>query len=111
MLWLKRVTAAVILSVTCGTVGCSIPPARTAEEKATDAATAAKVEDALLADPTIYARHIDVRVERGTVHLGGFVWSSEDFQQAKKDAAAIPGVTSVANEMELMRGGIAGTSR
>jgi hypothetical protein len=84
---------------------------RTQEEKAADAAMAAKVEDALLADPTIYARHIDVRVDRGTVHLGGCVWSSRDFRQAKNDAAAIPGVTSVADEMELLRGGVSGTSR
>jgi osmotically-inducible protein OsmY len=70
-----------------------------------------EVEDVLLADPTIYARHIDVSVDRGTVHLGGFVWSSRDFQQAKNDAASIPGVTSVATEMELLRGGVSGTGR
>jgi osmotically-inducible protein OsmY len=111
MLWLKLVTSAVILSVTCEISGCSMPLPRTEEEKAADAVTAAKVESALLADTMIYARHIDVSVNRGTVHLGGYVWSNEEFQQAKKDAASIPGVTSVATEMELMRGGISGTSR
>jgi osmotically-inducible protein OsmY len=111
MLWLNLVISTVLLTIAFEMEGCSTSLPRTQEEEAADAVMAAKVESALLADQMIYARHIDVSVNRGTVHLGGYVWSSEDFQQAKKDAAAIPGVTSVANEMELMRGGIAGTSR
>jgi osmotically-inducible protein OsmY len=76
-----------------------------------DTETAAQVEAALEADPKIYARHIEVRVDRGTVHLGGFVWASEELLFAKNDAASVPGVRGVADEMELMRGGMTGTSR
>jgi osmotically-inducible protein OsmY len=76
-----------------------------------DAAAAARVEAALDEDPRIYARHIDVRVDRGVVHLGGFVWSDGDFLFAKNDAASVPGIRTVVNEMELMRGGMSGTSR
>jgi osmotically-inducible protein OsmY len=72
---------------------------------------AAQVESALLADPTIYARHVDIRVDRGVVHLGGYVWSAHDYRLARKDAASVPGVKAVDVEMELMRGGVSGTSR
>jgi osmotically-inducible protein OsmY len=101
----------VVALVSIGIAACASEPIRSPAERAADGETAAQVEVALENDPRIYARHIDVRVDRGTVHLGGFVWSSEELLFAKADAAAIPGVTGVANEMDLMRGGVSGTSR
>lgn len=92
-------------------VACSTAPPRSPAERAADVAAAARVEAALDDDPRIYARHIDIRVDRGVVHLGGFVWSAEDFLFARNDAAAVPGISTVVNEMELMRGGMTGTSR
>lgn len=53
--------------------------------------------------------HIDVAVDRGVVHLGGYVWEDDDFQTARRDAASVPGVKTVITQMELMRGGLAGT--
>jgi osmotically-inducible protein OsmY len=50
-------------------------------------------------------------VDRGVAHLAGFVWSDNEFLFAKTDAASVPGITTVVNEMELMRGGMSGTSR
>jgi osmotically-inducible protein OsmY len=94
-----------------GVVACSTSPPRTEAERAADAAAAARVEATLDADPKIFARHIDVTVIRGVVHLGGYVWSDYDFLIARNDAASVPGVTTVVNQMELMRGGISGTSR
>jgi osmotically-inducible protein OsmY len=94
-----------------GFVACSTAPRRTETERAADAAIAAQVEAALLADPNIYARHIEVVVDRGVVALGGFVWSNKDYQLARNDAASIPGVKTVDVAMELMRGGVSGTSR
>ena len=41
------------------------------------------------------ARHIDVAVDRGVVHLGGYVWENDDFQTARRDAASVPGVKTV----------------
>jgi osmotically-inducible protein OsmY len=92
------------------TLGCANTP-RTSEERAVDADIAEKVEAALGTDSRIYARHVDVNVDRGVVHLGGYVWSDSELQYAKADAAAVPGVLGVSDEMELMRGGISGTSR
>ena len=88
---------------------CATP--RTPEERAADAELAGRVQRALFADPTLYARHIDIDVERGVVHLGGYVWESSDYQAAQRDAAAVAGVRAVDADMELMRGGISGTSR
>jgi osmotically-inducible protein OsmY len=68
----------------------------------------AQVETALNSDPRIYARHVDVKVDAGVVHLGGFVWTDSEMHFAKADAASVPGVRGVADDMELMRGGISG---
>ena len=110
-----RVTSTLMLSITTFAayivVACSRLPPRSDAERSADAAAAAQVEVALDADPRIYARHIDVTVDRGVVHLGGFVWSDDEILFAKADAASVPGIKSVANQMELMRGGISGSSR
>jgi osmotically-inducible protein OsmY len=91
-------------------LGCATTP-RTAQEQAADADVEARVEAALNSDSRIYARHVDVNVDRGVVYLGGYVWSDSELRFVKADAAAVPGVLSVANEIELMRGGMSGTSR
>lgn len=108
----SRVLPAVIaLAVAFCVVACSTPPRRTEAERTADAAIAAQVEAALLADPNIYARHIDVAVDRGVVRLGGFVWSNEDYLRARHDAASVQGVMAVDTDMDLTRGGVSGTSR
>jgi osmotically-inducible protein OsmY len=92
-------------------VACSTLPRRTQAERSADAALAAQVESVLLADPNIYARHIDVAVDRGVVQLGGFVWTNQEYLLARNDAASIPGVKAVNADMDLVRGGATGTSR
>jgi len=95
----------------CAVLGCAATPPRTPAERAADAVIAGEVQAALLADPGIYARHIEVAVNRGVVNLGGFVWEVQDFASARRDAASVPGVTSIVTDMDLMRGGIAGAGR
>jgi len=97
-----RSTATVALEATCGLIGCTTAPHKTAAEW---------VEAALLADPNIYARHTDIEVDRGMVHLGGFVWDNDDFRIARRDAASVAGVTEIVTDMELDRGGIAGIGK
>ena len=103
--------AVMLLAATCGVVACSTTPRRTAAEREVDSDTAARVQAVLLADQNIYARHIDINVDRGVVHLGGFVWENDDFQTARRDAASVPGVKTVVTEMELLRGGLGGAGR
>jgi osmotically-inducible protein OsmY len=98
-----------LLVAACTAAACATAPPRTAAERAVDAGIAAQIEAALLADPTIYARHIDVTVDQGVAYLGGFVWSDEDFRVARRDAASIAGVKSVRTQMDLVRGGISGS--
>jgi osmotically-inducible protein OsmY len=87
---------------------CSTAPRRTDAERAADADTASRVESAFTADPTLFARHIDVSVDGGVVYLGGYVWSVEDLYLARHLAASVAGVRSVSSDMELMRGGSKG---
>lgn len=91
-------------------LGCTTSQ-RTSEERAVDADLEAKVESALIADPRVYARHVDVSVDRGVVHLGGYIWTDSELRFVKADAASVPGVLGVSDQTELMRGGISGTSR
>jgi osmotically-inducible protein OsmY len=106
---LNKTTVAMLTAFSI--VACSTSPPRTDAERVADAAAAARVEAALDTDPRIFARHIDVSVDRGVVHLDGFVWTDDDYLFARNDAAAVPGIKTVVNQMELMRGGISGTSR
>jgi len=108
----KTAPVAVMALVTvCAVVACAAPPRRTPAELSADAALAAQVKAVLLADPNIYARHIDVSVDRGVVELGGLVWTNQEYLLARSDAAAVPGVKAVDADMDLLRGGVSGTSR
>ena len=103
--------ALIVLMSACGVLACSTTPRRSEAERSADAAIAAHVESVLLGDPNIYARHIDVTVDRGVVQLGGFVWTNQEYLLARNDAAAVAGVVAVHAQMDLVRGGISGTSR
>lgn len=85
--------------------GCAHAPPRTAVERAADDALAARIEAALDADPQLFARHIDVSVDRGRVLLAGYVWSIDDLYLAPRDARAVAGVSGVESQIELLRGG------
>lgn len=87
---------------------CATHPPRTAAELDADEQLAARVEQALSRDADIYARHIDVDVERGVVRLSGYVWSAEDFFEAKRVAASVPGVTRIVSQLEMVVGGRTG---
>jgi len=98
-------TAVAALAVLAAVGGCATQPPRSAAERAADAALVARVERALVADPGLYARHVDVDAERGIVYLSGYVWSARELYAARQDAAAVPGVSRVDSELELMVGG------
>jgi len=66
-----------------------------------DAATAARVQAALAADPNLFARDIVVSVDDGVVNLSGLAWSEDDILTAGRLAASIPGVKGVNNQVGL----------
>jgi osmotically-inducible protein OsmY len=102
----RTVYTALAVTVLCCAVACSTTPRKTTEQQLVDKETADRVQSALFADSRIYAQHISVRSDNGVVHLGGYVWNSEDLYEAQRMAATVPGVSQVVNEMELEREGL-----
>lgn len=72
-----------------------------AQQREQDEVLATRVRRALRADPSVYARHIEVSCERGVVRLTGFVFSGEDAHLALRAAQAVEGVRDVANDIEV----------
>ncbi len=72
---------------------------KTIGQNANDTALATKVRTALLADPKIAFKDLDVHVENGQVQLSGFVNTSEQAQQAVYRASRVKGVKTVYNHL------------
>jgi osmotically-inducible protein OsmY len=70
-----------------------------------DTVIATHVKDALLRAPYLYAKHINVEVDRGIVHLDGMVWANDDFRDTRLIAKSVPGVIDVVAYLDLERGG------
>jgi hyperosmotically inducible periplasmic protein len=102
---MKRVSCSVALVVLCGVAACASGPRKTEAQLQTDRETAERVETALSADKTLYARHISVRADNGVVRLTGYVWDSSDLESAALIAESVPGVKGVVNNLELNRNG------
>jgi hypothetical protein len=79
-------------------VGCSaaVDPAAIA-----DAQTAARVKTALVNDPDLGARPIEVRVVRGIAELSGRVRTAAEADRAADLARAVPGVLDVRSDLEI----------
>ncbi|MGF7136282.1 hyperosmotically inducible protein [Paraburkholderia sp. EB58] len=66
-----------------------------------DAALAARVKQALVADPGLRSLPMSVATYRGVVQLSGYVDSEVQIQKALAVTRAVPGVQSVSNELQL----------
>lgn len=102
---MKRVSFSMAVAVLCGVAACASGPRKTDAQLQVDKETAARVETALNADKTLYARHISVHADNGVVRLTGYIWDPADFQTATLIAEGVPGVTGVVNNLELNRNG------
>jgi hypothetical protein len=88
-----------ILALTLvGSIGCS---AATGTLDVESARIAAQVITALVNDPEIGTRPIDVRVTRGVVHMSGRVRTLEEMTRAIELARAVPGVTRVDSGLRI----------
>ena len=67
-----------------------------------DADTEAAVLDALIADDRVHAGDIEVRVKDGAVRLRGIVELEDQPEIAERIVMAVPGVTSVDNELRIL---------
>jgi len=102
---MKRVAFSIAVAVLCAVGACASGPRKTDAQLQVDKETAARVETALNADKTLYAKHISVHADNGVVRLTGYIWDPSDFQTATLIAEGVPGVTGVVNNLELNRNG------
>jgi len=66
-----------------------------------DAQTAARVKTALVNDPAVGVRSIQVRVVRGTAELVGQVATAEEARRAEALARGVAGVTAVDSRLQI----------
>jgi osmotically-inducible protein OsmY len=95
------------LAIVLFTAACASTPPKSPAQNQADRTLTDKVENALDADPAYFFRHVDVQADDGKVSLSGYVWSNASIVQAKRVASQVPGVTSVADQLELERAGSA----
>jgi osmotically-inducible protein OsmY len=85
-------------------VACA--PSRTREgtgEYVDDSIITGKVKAALVGDPELKAREINVETFKGTVQLSGFVSDPQEIEKAVKVAREVAGVKSVKNDMVVKK--------
>ena len=103
---IKRVSyAGVAVAVLCGVAACATGPSETDAQAQADKVMAERVEAALNADRSLFAKHITAHADNGVVRLTGYVWEATDFDEAVFIAQGVPGVTQVVNDLELNRNG------
>jgi len=95
-------SAAMLLATALAAVGCATPDNRTEQQKASDRALTARVEAALLADPYTYAEHVKIDTANGIVRVSGQVRDGSDLRGVLRICAAVPGVTRVDDELEII---------
>jgi hypothetical protein len=82
----------------CVNVGCS---AAVSPRLIEDARTTARIRTALVNDPQLGLRGIEVLVRAGVAHLTGSVASTEEAQRLVSLVRAIPGVLSVQSDVQV----------
>ena len=102
---LRLIRPSLALAVLCGIAACASGPTKSPEQAQADKVTAERVEAALSADKMLYAKHITVHADHGTVWLTGYVWDRPDYDEATAIAEGVPGVTRVVNDLEFQRNG------
>ena len=80
------------------------PEVAAARQAATDAALAARVKEALVAQGDTNARGIDVVANNGVVTLFGTSFTPEQRKRALTIAAAVPGVKTVESRLKIVAG-------
>ena len=103
----RTIAFAAITGVTVLTsVGCSVArEQQTLGSYVDDAGITTKVNAGLAQDPDLSAIKIDVDTRAGVVTLNGPVKSEQARDRASQIAQAVPGVTSVVNNLTISSGG------
>jgi osmotically-inducible protein OsmY len=100
--FLRRTATTLLLVAGAALVGCAATPrSESTAEYVDDTVITTRVKAAVLGEPTLKSAEINVETFKGRVQLSGFVNSQTDINRAVTVARAVPGVTSVANDMRL----------
>jgi osmotically-inducible protein OsmY len=104
----KRIATALFAASVLTLTGCTSSgffakseKTETPKQYVGDSVITSKVKAALVADPQLKAREINVETYQGTVQLSGFVATREEAAKAASVARSIDGVTSVKNDIRL----------
>jgi len=97
--------AGIAVAVLSGVAACASGPSKNDAQAQADKVMAERVEAALNADKSLFAKHITAHADNGVVRLTGYVWEPTDFDEAVFVAQGVPGVTHVVNDLELNRNG------
>ena len=98
----KRITALAAAATMMFMLGC----ASTAKHEGTgeyvdDTVITTKVKAKILEEPGLSSAEINVETFKGVVQMSGFVKSQADINKAAAIARAVPGVSSVKNDMRV----------
>ena len=96
------ISAAIFATVAITAVGCSSTNKQASTgEYVDDAVITTKVKAALINDPNVKAREVNVEPFKGDVQLSGFVADARDAQRAVEIARGVKGVTAVKNDIRV----------
>ena len=95
---MMRLCAAVMVLIVAAACGGG-RAAQVQPQAVEDAEVGVRVKTALVNDPQLGPRGIDVRINRGLVILVGQVNSAEEVTRAMDLARAVPGVTDVRSQL------------
>jgi hyperosmotically inducible protein len=99
---LKRLSAVFLAIAFASALGCAGSATQESTgEYVDDTWITTKVKAALVDDPLVKAREVNVETFKGRVQLSGFVSSNDAMQQAIRVANGVKGVTSVKNDMRI----------
>lgn len=92
--------AMAIIALSCGLAACAVRTT-TNPQSIEDALTAARVRTALVNDPELGPRAIDVRVTAGVAHVNGGAFTEEEVARLQQILRAVAGVTAVEAAVEI----------
>ena len=96
---LSAVLAAIAMATTLGCASTS--KSEGTGEYVDDTVITAKVKTAILREPGLKSKEINVETFKGIVQLSGFVAEAADQQVAVRTAQSVAGVKSVKNDMRV----------
>lgn len=102
MTLIKKISVLIFSGVLISLAACAATETKESTGQYVDnSVLTAKIKTAIFNEPSLKSSEITVQTFKGEVQLSGFVSSIEQTNKAVEVAKAIPGVTSVKNDMRV----------